>query len=236
MTSLLGVIESLAADPLVKDDYASDPSNFLERHGFDDLTPEDVAEALAHAANSFPPVLAEILDPIEGLQSVAGVVLDHLGLSGVDDFSVVPAELEALLADLPEPGLADQDDGDDSLAMFGQDPAALDAQDRTAPDAQDPTTPDAQDPAEGSASDTDSAESTDYDLDDVHYEFATEPIAALGDTTPTEDPFDLLSDPDAGMFAPDADGSDWVEPEPSHQLDETVDPGLEAHDFDDLDS
>ena len=80
MTSLLQLVEELVRDPVAKTAYAADPDVYLDRHGFGDLDAEDIAEALSHVADSFPPLLAAQLTPQDGLTSLAGVDLVDLGL------------------------------------------------------------------------------------------------------------------------------------------------------------
>ena len=63
MTSLLQLVEELVRDPVAKTAYAADPDVYLDRHGFGDLDAEDIAEALSHVADSFPPLLAAQLTP-----------------------------------------------------------------------------------------------------------------------------------------------------------------------------
>ena len=89
MTTLLRLFEELAADPAAKARFAAAPDQFLAESGFGALPPEDVAEALDHAADSFPPALAAQVDAESGLQSLAEVDLQQLGLNSVEDFDAI---------------------------------------------------------------------------------------------------------------------------------------------------
>ena len=50
MASLLELVEALVRDPQAKAAYRADPDDFLGRHGFGELEPSDLEEALHHAA------------------------------------------------------------------------------------------------------------------------------------------------------------------------------------------
>lgn len=242
MTSLLDVLESLVRDPLAKADYASDPGTFLHRQGFGDLAPEDISEALAHAANSFPPVLAAHINPFEGLQSIASVVLDQLGMSDVDDFSVVPAELQALRApddEMPDAQMPDAQMPDaqapddipgetalDTAASFGQDTDALDAPEIGASESAPLNEP-------GSSPQT-------IDQPDLGQpaQLPTEPESAFDGADTSLDSFDLLGDPDADVFGSDLAGEGQTDGwDPTDTLAD-LDPAAgidDPADFDDLD-
>ena len=92
MGSLLALVESLVTDPAAKADFATAPDHFLSTRGFGDLDPDDVAETLRNAADTFPPRLAAQVAPDSGLASVAEVDLSTLGMSTIDDWAA-PANL-----------------------------------------------------------------------------------------------------------------------------------------------
>lgn len=73
VTTLLALVEALARDPEAKADYAAGPDAFLQRHGFGDLSPADVNEAVLHASNTLPAPAAAQVEPDGGLDSVAAV-------------------------------------------------------------------------------------------------------------------------------------------------------------------
>lgn len=87
MGSLLALVESLVTDPAAKADFATSPDHFLSTRGFGDLDPDDVAETLRHAADTFPPRLAAQVAPAGGLASVAEVDLSTLGMAAIDDWA-----------------------------------------------------------------------------------------------------------------------------------------------------
>lgn len=103
MATFLALVEGLIGDPSEKAAYQSDPDGYLTRHGFGELDADDVRVALAHSADTFPPRLAATIDPGAGLGQLTDVDLQHLGLSGFDDFvSPLPDDL----------GVAGQDPGE----------------------------------------------------------------------------------------------------------------------------
>lgn len=71
-------MENLLREPSERAAYLSDPSGYLPSHGFGDFTNEDVELAIRLAADTFPPELAERLDPSAGLESVVAVDIDDL--------------------------------------------------------------------------------------------------------------------------------------------------------------
>lgn len=73
MTTLLSLVEALARDPEEKAAYTAAPDAYLERHGFGDLTPAEVNEAVAHSADTLPPPVAAQMQPGDGLNGVAAV-------------------------------------------------------------------------------------------------------------------------------------------------------------------
>ena len=73
VTTLLTLVEALARDPEAKADYAAGPDAYLERHGFGDLSPADVNEAVLHASDTLPAPAAAQVDHTGGLDSVASV-------------------------------------------------------------------------------------------------------------------------------------------------------------------
>ena len=154
MASLLHLVESLARDPQAKAEYQSDPDGYLAQRGHGELQPEDVSEALTHAADTFPPQLAAAVSPDAGLDSVAAVELDELGLDDVDDFSTPfveaePGQFDDLddRAELDDQGDLDSrgalDDGDAGPEHTGQEHTDTDGD--TQPDDTQPgdTVPDA---------------------------------------------------------------------------------------------
>ncbi len=125
MTSLLRLFEQLVSDPDAKAMFRDAPDRFLADAGFGDLPIDDVTEALAHAADAFPPALANAIQPEFGLDRLVDIDLGSLGLGGFDDFSSIwePGEdlIQSLAGDnfdddfLPELPI-DLDEVDDALA------------------------------------------------------------------------------------------------------------------------
>ena len=86
MTTLLSLVETLARDPEAKADYAAEPDAYLGRHGFGDLSPAEVNEAVLHSANTLPPVIAAQVSPSDGLASVAEVDPTSLETGAADSY------------------------------------------------------------------------------------------------------------------------------------------------------
>lgn len=117
MGSLLALVESLVTDPAAKADFATAPDHFLSTRGFEDLDPDDVAETLRNAADTFPPRLAAQVAPDGGLASVAEVDLSTLGMSTIDDWAAPAPTTSPIFDDdvefdlggpgIPEPPPAD---------------------------------------------------------------------------------------------------------------------------------
>ena len=143
MTSLLRLFEQLVADPTAKAQFREDSAGFLDEAGFGDLPLEHLAEALFHAADSFPPALAQAIDLEGGLEGLADLDLGALGLTEFVDFGLLFGPVDGLLeafdlddsdqdeADLDE---ADLDEAGSDEAGLDQD--ELDADDLGAPEAE----------------------------------------------------------------------------------------------------
>lgn len=123
MTTLLSLVEALARDPGAKADYASGPDGYLERHGFGDLSPADVNEAVHHASDALPPAAAAQVEPGDGLASVAEVDPDAfepgVATTFEDDlFGLDPGddELEPAAGALEQTPATDQEPDDAALA------------------------------------------------------------------------------------------------------------------------
>ncbi len=100
MTSLLRLFEQLVSDPQAKAMFREAPERFLEDAGFGDLPVDDMAEALVHAADAFPPALANAIQPEFGLDRLVDIDLGSLGLGGFADFSSIWEPGEDLLGEL----------------------------------------------------------------------------------------------------------------------------------------
>lgn len=114
VTTLLTLVEALASDPEAKADYAAGPDAYLQRHGFGDLSPADVNEAVLHASNTLPAPAAAQVDHTNGLDSVA---------------EVDPGAFHADPSDAYEDDLFGHDPGGDfdgGIDGFGDGPEALD--------------------------------------------------------------------------------------------------------------
>lgn len=126
MTSLLRLFEQLVSDPEAKSLFRDAPERFLEDAGFGDLPVDDMTEALVHAADAFPPALANAIQPEFGLDRLVDIDLGSLGLGGIDDFSSIwePGDdlLQPLMGDtfdddsfLPDPS-GELDEVEDALS------------------------------------------------------------------------------------------------------------------------
>ncbi len=100
MTSLLRLFEQLVSDPDAKAMFRDAPERFLEDAGFGDLPVDDMTEALVHAADAFPPALANAIQPEFGLDRLVDIDLASLGLDGFADFSSIWEPGEDLLDEL----------------------------------------------------------------------------------------------------------------------------------------
>ena len=111
VSSLLAFVETLLSEPSAKAAFAAAPDDFLARHGFVGLEPEHVAEALHHAADTFPPRLAAEVLPGAGFGGIAEVDLAEIGLAAPGDFSAMDAGPPGWPAPLATPDV-DFDIGD----------------------------------------------------------------------------------------------------------------------------
>jgi hypothetical protein len=87
VTSLLTLVETVIQDPVAKAAYAASPEAFLADHGFGDLDPADIDDAVLHAADTFPPTVAAQIVGVDGLEAAAHVDLHDLGMDSLDDWS-----------------------------------------------------------------------------------------------------------------------------------------------------
>jgi hypothetical protein len=149
MASLLELVEALVRDPQAKAAYRADPDDFLGRHGFGELEPADLEEALHHAADSFPPALAAQVSPSNGLDSLVQVDLQELGYD--DDLRPHDPIDDAFDGDTDDwrgPDLGDDVEFDAPLAHDGP------VHDQTPEDTHDPRSDDG-DPGDDGDSDGD---------------------------------------------------------------------------------
>lgn len=109
MTTLLQLVETLARDPEAKSAYAAQPDAYLHSRGYDGLDEHDVYEALAHVAETVPPLLAAQLSPPDGLGGVAALDPESFDgePGGIDPLAFLPDEAPADLDDIRDP----RDDG-----------------------------------------------------------------------------------------------------------------------------
>jgi hypothetical protein len=144
VTTLLTLVEALARDPEAKADYASGPDAYLERHGFGDLSPSEVNEAVLHASDALPPTVAAQVEPEGGLDSVARVeptAFDEGATSEYEDDLFGHDPGDDGLDDATDPSFADggeatdsAEDGDDEHGAGAQDQAAAPAGDEGSED------------------------------------------------------------------------------------------------------
>ena len=91
MSTLLTLVETLIVSPAAKAAFAAAPDSYLADHGFGGLNATDVHDALAHAADTFPPIVAAQISGADGLEGAADLDLHELGLAGLDDWSTTDA-------------------------------------------------------------------------------------------------------------------------------------------------
>lgn len=115
--TLLSLIDTLLREPSARAAYAAGGEAFLEAHGWRDLDPEDLTEAMAVARQTLPIELAAdipletadadaadpfgILDHIAGVEPLAGLEVAELPV-GFDDAAEPPA-FGAGAGDTPAP-------------------------------------------------------------------------------------------------------------------------------------
>ena len=81
MSTFLDVVELLLTSSEAKSSYTENPAAFMESHGLESLDSTDVADAMTHASNALPLPVSVLLDPSNGLDSAAEIMLEDNGLS-----------------------------------------------------------------------------------------------------------------------------------------------------------
>jgi hypothetical protein len=87
VSSLLSLVETVIQDPAAKAAFVASPKDFLSHHGFGDLDPADVDDAVMHAADTFPPTVAAQIVGVDGLHAAAHLDLHELGIESLDNWS-----------------------------------------------------------------------------------------------------------------------------------------------------
>lgn len=116
------LVENLLGEPSERAAYLADPSGYLPSHGFGDFTSEDVELSLRLVADTFPPALAEILDPGAGIDTIVAVDID-LVPDLLSQPSAEPAGLDDLVGD-DDPFL-EEDANSDAVAEGDSDDFAV---------------------------------------------------------------------------------------------------------------
>lgn len=78
MTTFLNIVENLLREPSERESFLADREGYLPAHGFDDLSPEDLELMLQMASDSFPPALAQHIDPAAGLSSLTEIPVEQV--------------------------------------------------------------------------------------------------------------------------------------------------------------
>ena len=81
VSSFLQLVEDLLHEPGERAAYLADPSGYLPSRGFGDFSTDDLELSMQLVSNVFPPALAELLDPAQGLDAI--VAIDPADLPGL---------------------------------------------------------------------------------------------------------------------------------------------------------
>lgn len=101
-TSLLNVLDGLLRDPAQRAAYASDPDGYLAGQGWDDLSGEELAEAMVAARHALPvDVAADLPDAGALAQADPYAALDQAAGAGPLDFDD-PDDFDPAAFDVPD--------------------------------------------------------------------------------------------------------------------------------------
>jgi hypothetical protein len=120
---LLGVLRGLILDDGAQAEFTADPSGYMQRAGYDDISEEDLGEAVSLVADTLPPDVAHAVTtaatPPDGVEDDGGA-LGMLGrLAEIDSDEITPLEVPEPMADYaPDDGLGWGAE-DDSASSFG---------------------------------------------------------------------------------------------------------------------
>ncbi len=120
---LLGVLRGLILDDGAQAEFTADPSGYMQRAGYDDISEEDLGEAVSLVADTLPPDVAHAVNtaaaPPDGVEDDGGA-LGMLGrLAEIDTDEIAPLEVPEPMADYaPDDGLGWGVE-DDSASTFG---------------------------------------------------------------------------------------------------------------------
>jgi hypothetical protein len=120
---LLGVLRGLILDDGEQAEFNADPSGYMQRAGYDDISEEDLGEAVSLVADTLPPDVAHAVNtaaaPPDGAEDDGGA-LGMLGrLAEIDTDQIAPLEVPEPMADYaPDDGLGWAVE-DDSASSFG---------------------------------------------------------------------------------------------------------------------
>jgi hypothetical protein len=120
---LLGVLRGLILDDGAQADFTADPSGYMQRAGYDDISEEDLSEAVSLVADTLPPDVAHAVTtaaaPPDGAEDDGGA-LGMLGrLAELDPDDIAPLEVPEPVTDYaPDDGLGWTVE-DDSASSFG---------------------------------------------------------------------------------------------------------------------
>jgi hypothetical protein len=221
---LLGVLRGLVLDGEEQADFAADPSGYMQRAGYDDVSADDMGEAIGLVADTLPPDVAHAVTTAAagpegeaaGDEGATGM-LERLASIDAEDVPPLPIPPPAEPGDDVDDGLDDTDtldDGGDATA-FGD--VTTDFDDAAAIDA------DAGADADGLA-DRDEDGAADAEVGDRNEDGSVDHRAEGED------------DGDADMFGPDFDPFAEEAAEPSLESVEATDGAVrfaDAHDVDD---
>jgi hypothetical protein len=139
---LLGVLRGLILDEGEQAEFTADPSGYMQRAGYDDISEEDLGEAVSLVADTLPPDVAHAVNtaaaPPDGAEDDGGP-LGMLGrLAEIDTDQIAPLEVPEPMADYaPDDGLGWAVE-DDSASSFGDVDQGFDDLDPFAEEAAEP--------------------------------------------------------------------------------------------------
>jgi hypothetical protein len=178
---LLGVLRGLILDGEEQADFAADPSGYMQRAGYDDMSEEDLGEAVSLVADTLPPDVAQAVTSAaavpDGAEGDGGGALGLLErVASVDAENAPPLQV-------PDPVDVTQDaDADADLGGWGAEDAASSFGD---------VTQDFDDEGAGDAYGEDDLD----DLDDAFAGEAAEPDLPEGADVPLSQAHDVDDDP-----------------------------------------
>lgn len=125
---LLGVLRGLILDDGAQAEFTADPSGYMQRAGYDDISEEDLSEAVSLVADTLPPDVAHAVSTAAAPPDGGGDDGGALGMLGrlaeIDPGEIAPLEVPEPMSDYPpDDGLGwGVDDGSpDSFGDIDQD-------------------------------------------------------------------------------------------------------------------